>query len=202
MGQSVSFSEQVELAICNSDRRTLENLMERPEFNSSVITLNILVELIQKSWSSEVIYKFACLANDDQLATLLSTAILHNHVLSLAKIFSLMKTPTDTIRKHHLKDLFLTVCDRENLPAVRDLIQFQCYDPTDERPLVVVFRTVMRKKYACDEGLLDAVSKALPNHADAAEYLLKCLEVEVKNEDKKKLLEEKLKNYISSNSKA
>lgn len=202
MGQSASFTEQVEIAICNSDRKMLEDLMGRPEFNSSVITLNILVELIQKSWSSEVIYKFANLANDDQLATLLSTAILHNHVISLEKLFTLMKSPADTISKHHLKDLFLTVCDRENLPAVEDLIKFQCYDPMDERPLVVVFRTVMRKKYACDEGLLDAVTKALPNHADTAEYLLKCLETEVRNEEKKKLLEEKLKNYIKNNLKA
>lgn len=198
MGQTVSFADKVELAICNSDRQELERLMAQPEFNSSAITVNILVELIQKQWSSEVIYKFATLANDDQVATLLSTAILHNHVLSLEKLFELMKTPSTTIGKHHLKDLFLTLCDRGNVPAVKDLIQFQCYDPKDERPLTVVFRSAMRKKYGIDEELLDVVAEAVPNHTETAVYLLQCLEEEVKNEDTKNLLERKLKAYMKN----
>lgn len=200
MGQTPSFTSRLEVAICNSDRQELEKLMEQPEFNSKTITLNILVELIQRQWDSEVIDKFANLANDDQLATLLSTAILHNHVLSLEKLFQKMKSPMATIEKHHLKDLFLTVCDRGNFPAVKDLIKFHCYDPKDARPLTVVFRSAMRKKYGIDEELLDVVAKALPNHTTAAEFLQKCLEEEVKSEDTKKLLGFKLKSYINNES--
>lgn len=197
MGQQQSFSQQVHVAICNSEKDKLNALMAAPEFTAEVIDVQMLVELVQKQWSSDVICKFASLASDDQLASLVATAILHNHVVSLVDIFSKMDAPASTIEKNHLKDLFLTVCDRGNLEAVRALIQYQAYDPLDERPIITVFRTAMRKNHGVDEALLDAVLQALPHHDEAAQYLLDCLPLETKKEEVKILLEGKLKRYIS-----
>lgn len=198
MGQQLSLNEKIHVAICNCERDVLQKLMAQPEFTSDILDVNMMVELIHKQWENEVIYQFAAMASDDQLASLIATAILHNCVISLDKLFSMMKAPAATIEKHHLKELFLTVCDRGNTEAVNELIQHQCYDPQDERPIVVVFRTAMRKNYGIDTELLDVVLKALPNHPEAANYLLSCVKDETKKEDVKELVESKLKEYLAS----
>lgn len=200
MGQQLSLSDKIHVAICNCERDVLQQLMSQPEFTPEVLDVRMMVELIHKQWDNQVIYTFASMASDDQLAALVGTAILHNYVISLDKLFSLMKAPAATIEKHHLKELFLTVCDRGNTEAVNEMILHQCYDPQDERPIVVVFRTAMRKNFGIDAELLDAVLKALPNHPDAANYLLSCLKEETKKEDVKQLLESKLTQYLAVSS--
>eukprot|EP00796_Vickermania_ingenoplastis_P009169 gene9169-6448_t len=197
MGQQASLSDKVHLAICNSEKDTLANLMAQPEFTPEMVDVRMMVELIQKQWDNEVIYKFADLASDDQLASLVATAILHNHVISLDKLFSKMQEPSATIERHHLRELFYTVCDRANLEAVKSLVQHQCYDPQDDRPLVTVFRTAMRKNFAVDEELLDLVMQALPGQTEAARYLLERLPEESKREETKELLKSKLERYLN-----
>lgn len=196
MGQQASLSEKIHVAICNSDKDDLRALTSLPEFTSEVLDTRMLVELIEYSWDSTTILLFAKLATDDQLSTLIATALLHNHVVSLSKLFSLMKSPSAAIEKHCLKELFYTACDRSNIDAVRDLIEYQCYDPLDGRPIIAVFRSAMARHYNTNTELLDLVLAALPLHTDEANYLLGILDEETRRADVKDQLRAILQKYV------
>lgn len=198
MGQQQSLSQKIHIAICNNEKSSLEGLISSPEFNAEVIDTKMFVELVDKQWDNSIIIRLAKHAGDEQLASLVATVLLYGYRMPLAEIFILMKNPTATIEKHYLKELFLTACDRENVDAVRDMIQYSCFDPSDERPVVVVFRKAMTKHNCVNDELLDAVLSSCPHHKEAAKYLLSLLPKECKQEKVREALKAKLENYLSS----
>ncbi|KPA86730.1 hypothetical protein ABB37_00815 [Leptomonas pyrrhocoris] len=195
MGQSQSFEEKLHECVCNNNLEQMKSLIQQPEFKSENVNDHMFVDLVERRWDPATIMAFAELANDHQLAILVSTTILHSGVLPLTPVFKLMKDSAATIRQEHLDELFMTACDHVDTEVVTAMIAAKCFDAADGRAIVTVVRRELNKA-APDEELVQVVLDALPGQQESARYLLETHIPKGKNEATKAILQEKLQRYL------
>ncbi|KEG11219.1 hypothetical protein DQ04_02841010 [Trypanosoma grayi] len=197
MGQKQSLSDSLHRYVYNHDKEGVAQFLQTHESDMKPGRLEdkVFVELILQQWDSDTVLRFAEAATDDQLAVLVATAVLQNHVVPLAPLFERMENRERVIEQHHLKHLFLTACERENIDAVRVFITNKTYDPSDRRPLRAVVRAQLVKSVV-NEELLKMVMSTHPHQADNVEYIRKHCLSDAKSEEVRKIVEDRLFNYI------
>lgn len=195
MGQQQSFQAKLHECLCNNGVEQMKALQQQPEFTSENISDAMFVELVDRRWDPATTMAFAKLANDRQLAILVSACIMHSSVLPLGPLFALMKDAPTTIREAHLDELFMTAVDHVDTDAVKAMVEAKCFDATDGRPIVTVVRRELGKM-APDEELVQIVLDALPGHRDSATYLLETCVPKAKSEATKAALTAKLNKYL------
>lgn len=195
MGQQQSYTERLHESLCNKNKARLDDLMDMPEFVSANITADILLELLERNYDNATVKRFADIADDDQLALLVSFCILYVNACDFSYLFEHMRNRRDTIGRHHLQSLFMTVCDRADVDAMEVMIKYGCYDATDERVLRAIFRTEMVKS-SVNERALRLVMQSHPGHRQSAQFLLDSCPVIVKNTAIRDTLTAMLKEYV------
>ncbi|KAH9598573.1 hypothetical protein LSM04_004541 [Trypanosoma melophagium] len=197
MGQKPTLNATLQQCVYGRDKEGLAQIFRDHEsdINSSVLDEKIYCQLILQQWDSDTVSKFAKLANDDQLAVLMATAVLQSHVVPLAPLFGLMRDRERTIERHQLQYLFLTLCERENVDGVRAFIKYKCYDPSDCRPIRAVVRAQLNKSRV-NEELLEMVLSAHPQQIDNVQYVRTKFLSEAKNDEVRKIIDGHLFNYV------
>ncbi|ESL08788.1 hypothetical protein TRSC58_03504 [Trypanosoma rangeli SC58] len=197
MGQKQSLNDVLRQYIYNRDNDGLTEFLRAHEAELSAASMDevIYVELIGRQWDSNTIYRFAKFASDKHLAVLIATAILHSHAVQLAPLFELMRDRKRTIEEYHLKHLFLTACERENVDAVRAFIANKCFDPSDRRPVRAVLRAQLSKS-SVNEELVKLVLAACPLQTDNVEYIRNHCLATAKSDGVRKVVDDLLFNYI------
>lgn len=193
--QSQTLSYRFHECICNKDTAGLEALLESMDSQSEPLDDTVFVELVERQWEPSMVMKVAKVASDDNIAVLLSTAILHTSTLPIADMFALLKDPARTIESRQLKPLFIVACDHEDLNAVKALIQYKCYDADDARALTTIVRRQMNKT-APDIEFIELVMKTLPGKTEAANYLLTNASTFSKTEETAARITKVLKAYL------
>ncbi|ORC87661.1 uncharacterized protein TM35_000212670 [Trypanosoma theileri] len=197
MGQKPSLNETLHQCVYGRDKEGVAQIFRdhASDINSSVLDDKIYYQLILQQWDSDTLCRFAKLANDDQLAILIAGAVLHSHVVPLAPLFELMRDRERTIEQHQLKHLFLAVCERENMDAVRVFIDNKCYDPSDARPIRAVVRAQLNKSRV-NEELLEMILSAHPQQIDNVQSIRTKYLSDAKNDEVRKVIDNHLFKYV------
>lgn len=195
MGQRQSFQEKLHECLCNNNLEQMKSFIQQPEFVSDILTDHMFVDLVERRWDSATTMAFAERANDHQLSILISTSIMHSNVLPLTPVFKLMKNRSETIQQEHLDELFMTACDHVDTEAVKAMIEAECFNAADGRPIVTVVRREL-SKVAPDAELVQIVLDALPGHEESVHYLLESCVPKARSEVTKAMLQEKLESYL------
>nr|CCC91314.1 conserved hypothetical protein [Trypanosoma congolense IL3000] len=190
MGQQLSISAQIRKCMYNQDMNGLRMLLSRPSDGpiSGSLEDNIFVEAIVLNCDTDIVTALVKLANDDQLTLLIATAVLYDYPVPLEIFFNSITNRERAIEEHHLKHLFLTLCERERTEAVRVFIENECYDPCDSRCLRAVVRGQL-KKATVDTDLLKLVKSSHPMEPDEVRNLVDTYRDEAHNDEVLRIVE-------------
>ncbi|CCW70217.1 unnamed protein product [Phytomonas sp. Hart1] len=174
----------------------LKRLMDSQKFKSSGVDEGIYVNLITFEWDNNTIVRFAKIASDDQLATLIGTAILYKRCIPFKEVFGYLKNVPATIQRHHLKGLFLIASNSLDKNTLEAMIYYGCFDPSDSRPIVTIFRQFIEMTEVKEE-VVQLILQSHPGHTEPAEYLRDECIPSCKSEDVKAILLKRIINYLT-----
>ncbi|AAZ12228.1 uncharacterized protein TEOVI_000354300 [Trypanosoma equiperdum] len=196
MGQKPSITTLLRQCIYNQDTDGFRALIgeHENELIPGCLEDNIFVEVITKKCEPEIVDTVVKLANENQLASLVATAVLYDHSLPLGPLFGMMKERERTIEEHQLKYLFLTLCERGRTEAVRVFVENKCYDPSDPRPLRAVVRGQLKNPNVDTDLLMLVLSSHAPQ-PDDVKCLIETYLAEAENGDVRKVVEKCLVGF-------